>query len=107
MASKKFNLQDPAANIIGMPAAPETPAEEKPAQDAGDVARAWETAGRPQPPAGHVLNRAYVETKSRKVQVLMQPSLHARIKAQAAKAGVSVNEMISRLVAAGLETMEG
>lgn len=107
MASKKFNLQDPAANIIGMPAAPEPPAEEKPEQEAGDVARAWEEAGRPQPPAGHVLNRAYVETKSRKVQVLMQPSLHARIKAQAAKAGVSVNEMISRLVAAGLETMEG
>ena len=107
MASKKFNLQDPAANIIGMPAASEPPAEEKPEQEVGDVARAWEEAGRPQPPAGHVLNRAYVETTSRKVQVLMQPSLHTRIKEQAARDGVSVNEMISRLIVAGLDAREG
>lgn len=82
------------------------------AKDAGpkpeeDVAMAWEKAGRPKPPAGHVLNRAFVETKSKRLQVLMQPSVYERVRAQAEASGVSVNEMISRLLVAGLESMEG
>ena len=79
-------------------------AEAKPEED---VARAWEKAGRPKPPAGHVLNRAFVETKSKRLQVLMQPSVYERVRAQAEATGVSVNEMISRLLVAGLEAVEG
>ena len=75
--------------------------------DPADVARAWEQAGRPQPPAGHILNRAFVETKSKRIQVLMQPSVYERVHQQATASGVSVNEMISRLIVAGLEGMEG
>ncbi len=72
-----------------------------------DVARAWEQAGRPNPPEGHILNRAFVETKSKRLQVLMQPSVYERVQAQAKSLGVSVNEMISRLLILGLESMEG
>lgn len=72
-----------------------------------DVAKAWEKAGRPTPPEGHILNRAFVETKSKRLQVLMQPSVYERVHRQAEASGVSVNEMISRLLVAGLESMEG
>lgn len=35
-----------------------------------------------------------IETKSKRVQMLMQPSLYASIKAQATQKGLSVNEMM-------------
>lgn len=47
-----------------------------------------------QPPEGYKLNPLYVETKSRRLQLLMQPSLHAKIKDMAKAKGVSVNELI-------------
>ncbi|MCR5259310.1 MAG: hypothetical protein K6E40_14275 [Desulfovibrio sp.] len=150
---KKFDLQDPAENMLGggIPSAGSRMAQRSKASPAGgwaartaaasiekakaeakarieeaaraeaeakaksaeakpeeeDVARAWEKAGRPKPPAGHVLNRAFVETKSKRLQVLMQPSVYERVRAQAEATGVSVNEMISRLLVAGLEAVEG
>ena len=81
--------------------------EASPSGQEGDVAKAWEKAGRPKPPEGHILNRAFVETKSKRLQVLMQPSVYERVHQQAEASGVSVNEMISRLLIAGLEAMEG
>jgi hypothetical protein len=46
------------------------------------------------PPEGYKLDPRYVETKSRRLQLLMQPSLHAKIKTMAKDQGVSVNEFI-------------
>ena len=46
-------------------------------------------------PAGYKPNPEYIETKSRRVQVLIQPSVHEAIKAKAQKAGISVNEAIN------------
>ena len=39
-------------------------------------------------------NPLFVETKSRRLQVLMQPSLHARLKKLAYEKGVSFNELL-------------
>ena len=47
-------------------------------------------------PEGYKPNPAYIETKSRRLQLLMQPSLHDRIKARAAAEGLSVNEYIHK-----------
>lgn len=47
-------------------------------------------------PEGYKVNPAFVETKSRRLQLLMQPSLHDRIKARAAAEGLSVNEYIHK-----------
>lgn len=47
-------------------------------------------------PEGYKPNPAYIETKSRRLQLLMQPSLHDRIKAHAAAEGLSVNEYIHK-----------
>lgn len=46
------------------------------------------------PPEGFKLNPFYVETKSRRLQLLMQPSLYDKIKQKSAERGVSVNELV-------------
>lgn len=43
-------------------------------------------------------NPEYVETKSKRVQMLMQPSLYNSIKEEAEKEGVSVNEMMHEIL---------
>lgn len=47
-----------------------------------------------QAPEGYKLNPLYVETKSRRLQLLLQPSLYERVKEQADLGGLSVNEFI-------------
>lgn len=49
-------------------------------------------------PEGYKMNPAYIETKSRRVQLLVQPSLHAKIKAIAAAKGCSVNDLIHHIL---------
>ena len=46
-------------------------------------------------PGGYKLNPEYVETKSRRVQALVQPSVYEAVKARAQAEGISVNEAIN------------
>lgn len=50
------------------------------------------------PPEGYKLNPLYVETKSRRLQLVLQPSLYDRVKAGAAAAGLSVNEYVHQIL---------
>lgn len=50
------------------------------------------------PPEGYKLNPLYVETKSRRLQLVLQPSLYEKVKATAKSKGVSVNEYIHKLL---------
>ena len=43
-------------------------------------------------------NPEYIETKSKRVQMLMQPSLHIALKQVAAKQGISVNEAMHEIL---------
>ena len=45
-------------------------------------------------PEGYKLNPLYVETKSRRLQLLLQPSLYEKIKAQAQREEKSINELV-------------
>jgi len=45
-------------------------------------------------PEGYKVNPLYIELKSRRLQLLLQPSLHEKIKKQAAAEGISVNEYV-------------
>ena len=45
-------------------------------------------------PEGYKLNPLYLETKSRRLQLLLQPSLHEKIKAKAQREEKSVNEFV-------------
>lgn len=47
-------------------------------------------------PEGYKLNPMYVETKSKRLQLVIQPSLLARVRQRAEEQGLSVNEYIHR-----------
>ncbi len=50
------------------------------------------------PPEGYKLNPLYVETKSRRLQLVLQPSLYERVKVGAKTAGLSVNEYVHQIL---------
>lgn len=54
-------------------------------------------------PKGYKANPLYVETKSRRMQLLVQPSLHEALKARAAAEGCSVNELVHTLLEEALK----
>lgn len=49
-------------------------------------------------PSGYKFNPLYVETKSRRLQLILQPSLYERVKAGAIAAGLSVNEYVHQIL---------
>lgn len=49
-------------------------------------------------PEGYKANPLYVETKSRRLQLLVQPSLYERIKGRADAEGLSVNELVHTIL---------
>ena len=102
MAQKKKSFMgdlSPAMQFISTPAEAEqetTASAPAPAQE--------EQAGTPAtPPPGYKVNPLYVETKSRRLQMLIQPSLHARIQKCAKQERRSVNDMMHLLLEAGLD----
>lgn len=52
------------------------------------------------PPEGYKLNPLYVEKRSRRVQLTLQPSLYERVKARAGAAGISVNDYVHTILEA-------
>lgn len=46
-------------------------------------------------PEGYKPNPEYIETKSKRVQILVQPSVHEAVKAKARAEGISTNEAIN------------
>lgn len=46
-------------------------------------------------PAGYKVNPMYIETKSKRVQSLVQPSVYEKIKSIAINKGISVNEAVN------------
>lgn len=88
MAAKSKSFRDqmnPAMQFISTPA-PEAPAP---------IQRQENTEAAPE---GYKANPAFVETKSRRLQLLMQPSLHEKIKAAAKAEGSSVNEYVHHIL---------
>jgi len=49
-------------------------------------------------PEGYKLNPLYIDTKSKRLQVLIQPSLHEKLKIKAKAEGVSVNELVNSIL---------
>jgi hypothetical protein len=72
--------------------APDQGPTQRPAPDGGNPQEAPQPAGKP--PAGFKVNPLYVETRSHRLQVLIQPSLFKKIKAKAKASRKSVNDYI-------------
>ena len=104
MASKKdfSKQQNPALAYITWQEAQEAPVEEiheETAQSAAEGLVAPQKGIRIRKedvPAGYKPNPLFVEIKSRRLQLLVQPSLYEAIKAQAKAKGISVNEFAHR-----------
>lgn len=86
MAQKKSFKDNPALQFISAAADPEPEAPEQPAPITE------------KPPAGYKVNPLYVETKTRRLQLVLQPSLFERVKAQAKAGGLSVNEYVHQVL---------
>jgi hypothetical protein len=95
MAKKSFK-DNPALQFIT--AQEEVPADQPTA--AAEIPTQRELAN---PPAGYKVNPVYLETKSKRVNLLMQPSVHERAKSRAAAMGVSLNEFVHIAIEAMLD----
>lgn len=93
MAKKSFK-ENPALHFIN-PVEEPTPTNIKPQPSLGQAG--IEAA----PPLK--LNPLYVETKSKRVQLLMQPSLHQKLKALAVSEGQSFNELVHSILMAKVD----
>lgn len=49
-------------------------------------------------PKGYKLNYLYIETKSKRLQLLVQPSIHEKIKNKAKAEGTSVNDLVNNII---------
>lgn len=103
-------LQTPAAAFISA-------AEKETQQPEGVKARAADPQGSQthqnnhsapagQAPDGYMLNPVYIEKKTRRLQLLIKPSLFKAVQAKAAAEGQSVNECISAILEAATKTEE-
>ena len=86
MAKKTFK-DNPALQFIST--AEEEEQEVTPEKKAPTTAKA---------PEGYKLNHLYVETKTKRLQLVLQPSLFDRVKKGAKQAGLSVNEYVHRIL---------
>ena len=100
--SKKSFLNNPTMQFLS------TSSEEQESADVVEAVKNTNTISEipPQigkPPEGYKINPLYVETKKRRLQLVMQPSLYEKVKARASEQKVSVNEYIHRVLAAATE----
>ena len=99
MASKKsFTQNNPALAFMSAEVQEEAVKEETPQ---GATPSEIKPA-----PEGYKVNPLYIETKSKRLNLLIQPSLLERVKAVADKAGLSVNETITVAIRQFLEKTE-
>lgn len=57
-------------------------------------------------PEGYKKNPLYIEKKTKRVQLIMQPSLYEKLKAAAASEGESLNNYIHELLASCMNSIE-
>lgn len=90
MAKKKSFIENPALQFISAAEPKKIRQEErKPTAQPKPAEK---------PPAGCKINPLYVETKSRRLQLVLQPSLYDKVKAGATAAGLSVNEYVHQIL---------
>ena len=93
MATKKSFKDNPALQFISGAEEEQTEQAEAPAQKATLKAPTDAKA-----PAGYKLNPLYVETKSKRLQLVLQPSVLERVKARAKAKGLSINEYCHQIL---------
>lgn len=107
---KRLSSNNPAMMFISQPGAEKPsprvasePAEREPARTAAGAEELQRLSGRNT--EGHATTRAQIgrEAKTRRLQLLIQPSLYEAVKERAEAEGLSINETISELLRRALE----
>ena len=88
--AKQKNFKNPAMDFISP--------ESIEAVDGKPEAAAPTPKGKEKPPAGYRRNPEYIETRSKRFQLLIQPSRLEAVKARAEADGVSMGEIINRAI---------
>ena len=91
MAKRKqfINRDNPALNFISTAGKEDAPAPMSPADAPREPVRA---------PEGYKHNPEFIEKKTRRLQLVLQPSLYDKVKARAEQSGTSVNEYIHSIL---------
>lgn len=92
-AQKKSFKGNPALSFITAPEIEESTEQVQESAEVSVPAKIPNT-----PPVGYKINPMYVETKSRRLQLVLQPSLYERVKKAAQKEGKSVNEYVHHIL---------
>lgn len=103
MPKKKTFKANPALQFI-------TAHDEPTEPDSGKLSRTEETeptAKRPQPPEGYRLAPQFIEKRTRRVQLVLQPSVYDKIKATAQAENKSLNDYIHFLLEEDIARKEG
>ena len=85
-SKKSFMIENPAMQFISAP--DEATGTERERTDRASY-----------PPTGYKVNPELIETKTKRLQLVLQPSLFAKIKETATAQGLSVNEYCHRVLA--------
>lgn len=98
MTKKSFKRSEPALAFI-------SGAEEKPEKSSKPpkAKPATPSPKKREAPEGFKIAPEYIETKSRRVQALIQPSVYEAVKAKAFSLGISTNEAINEALRAYTE----
>lgn len=88
----KKNFKNPALNFISRETIEEVDGKPEGLQFTGKA------------PEGYKINHAYIETRSKRLQLLVQPSLEKKYKDLSKQYGVSFNDLINRVLYKALST---
>ena len=108
---KSFKRSEPALAVISgaeeEKRPPKAKATSKPATKKATAPKSPKakptTKDRERAPEGYKIAPQYVELKTKRVQLLVQPSLYEAVKAKASSLGISTNEAISEALKAYTE----
>lgn len=90
MVKKSFKENiNPAMNFIS---------QESIARTEGEPPTAEKTQRPAKAPEGYKFNPLYIETKSERLHLLIQPSLKAKLKKKAKTESISVNELVNSIL---------
>lgn len=112
MAPKKKEYNNPALAFLNTKKEdePATDQNQEPAVDQNETADKKEVAADPvpaerpgKPPKGYKINPMYLEVKSQRVQLALQPSVVKRLKKAAGKKKLSMNETANQAIIEYLE----
>ncbi len=105
MPRKPFiNRDNPALNFISTAGReapePETRPEPKPEPEKKEQGK---HGSKLEPPEGYKLNPQFIEKRTRRLQLVLQPSLYEKVRARAQESGISVNEYIHSVLEEAIE----